>query len=175
MQTDSASGIRNHADRYIFPTFVHSFQEFDTSCDAKQVSCLCLQNGAVSFEDLKSPIRFCRQTMSSLPLVMIPKPSRPKLMCTPTRRVCEAMFISILPLLSYWPQFCARCSHPSISLLLVCLGNCKRLRTLTRTTSQVALPAVASIALSTSPREGSQCSCCVAARKGCVRGLLQPK
>ena len=54
MQTDSASGIRNHAERYNFSAFEHSFREFAPSCDAEKLSCLCLQNGAVSFEDFAS-------------------------------------------------------------------------------------------------------------------------
>ena len=75
--------------------------------------------------------------MSLLLLVTVPKPSRPVLMSTPTRRGCEAMFLNILPLLSYWPQFCALCFHPSTSPLLVCFASCKRLRMWTRTTSRV--------------------------------------
>ena len=54
MQTDSASGIRNHAERYNFSASEHSFREFAPSCDAEKLSCLCLQNGAVSFEDFAS-------------------------------------------------------------------------------------------------------------------------
>ena len=56
MQTDSASGIRNHATKYSFPPFPHCLEEFNPSCDAERISCLCLQNGAVSYEDFESLI-----------------------------------------------------------------------------------------------------------------------
>ena len=56
MQADSASGIRNHATKYSFPPFPGCLEEFSPSCDAERISCLCLQNGTVSYEDFNALI-----------------------------------------------------------------------------------------------------------------------
>ena len=56
MQTNSASGTGNLASKYSFPPLPRCFEEFSPSCDAERISCLCLQNGAVSYEDFESLI-----------------------------------------------------------------------------------------------------------------------
>ena len=56
MQTNSASGTGNLASKYSFPPLPRCFEEFRPSCDAERISCLCLQNGAVSYEDFESLI-----------------------------------------------------------------------------------------------------------------------
>ena len=73
MQTDSASGIRNHADRYIFPAFENSFREFGPSCEAEKLACLCLKNGAVSFEDFESLISILPPDNGIAPVGHAPK------------------------------------------------------------------------------------------------------
>ena len=49
------------------------------------------------------------------------------------------MLISILPLLSFWHQFCAPNFHPNTSPQPACSGSCRRLRMLIPTISRVAL------------------------------------
>ena len=139
MQTDSASGIRNHAERYNFSAFEHSFREFAPSCDAEKLSCLCLQNGAVSFEDFASLVAilppdnelafaghdsktfttgaYVYSNMAGLRSNVYKYPATTKLLAS----VLCTMFPS-----KYFTS-------------VVYSGSCRRLRTLTRITSQVAL------------------------------------
>ena len=136
MQTDSASGIRSHADRYNFPSFAHAFQAFHPTCEAGRLSCLCLRNGAVSFEDFESLI-------SILPpdneLASAGHGSKTFTTGAYVYSNTAGLRSNVFKYPATTKLLASVCFHPNTSPLLVCFASCKRLRMWTRTTSRVVL------------------------------------